>query len=87
MENPKMSFGNNKNIISKLHFKISFAIIFLKYNFEIKHCFSNWCIDFVPYLTPYKFIMKNRSFKMLVAFLLIFVEDTKITFVYNFVAF
>ena len=33
-----------------------------------------------------KFIVKNSSFKTLVVFLPIFVADTKITFVYNFVA-
>ena len=37
-------------------------------------------------MTEYKFIMNNSSFKMLVVFSPIFVEDTKITFVYNFVA-
>ena len=33
-----------------------------------------------------KFIVKNSSFEMLVVFLPIFVANTKITFVYNFVA-
>ena len=33
-----------------------------------------------------KFIVKNYSFKMLVAFWPIFVADTKITFVYTFIA-
>ena len=33
-----------------------------------------------------KFIVKHSNFKMLVAFSPIFVTDTKITFVYNFVA-
>ena len=37
-------------------------------------------------VTKYKFIVKNSSFKMLVVFSPIFVTDTKITFVYNFVA-
>ena len=37
-------------------------------------------------MTKYKFIVKNSSFKMLVVLSLIFVADTKITFVYNFVA-
>ena len=37
-------------------------------------------------VTECKFITKNRSFKMLVVFSPIFVADTKITFVYNFVA-
>ena len=36
--------------------------------------------------TKCKFIVKNRHFEMLVVFLSIFVADTKITFVYNFVA-
>ena len=34
----------------------------------------------------WKFIVTNNSFEMLVVFLPIFVADTKITFVYNFVA-
>ena len=33
-----------------------------------------------------KFIVKYSNFKMLVVFLPIFVADTKVTFVYNFVA-
>ena len=33
-----------------------------------------------------KFIVENSSFEMLVVFLPIFVADTKMTFVYNFVA-
>ena len=37
-------------------------------------------------MTKCKFIVKNSSFKMLVVFSPIFVADTKITFVYNFVA-
>ena len=37
-------------------------------------------------VTKCKFIVKCSSFKMLVAFLPIFVADTKITFVYDFVA-
>ena len=37
-------------------------------------------------VTECKFITKNSSLKMLVVFSPIFVEDTKITFVYNFVA-
>ena len=37
-------------------------------------------------VTKCKFIVKNSSFEMLVAFSNIFVADTKITFVYNFVA-
>ena len=37
-------------------------------------------------VTKCKFIVKNSSFKMLVVLSPIFVEDTKITFVYNFVA-
>ena len=37
-------------------------------------------------MTKCNFIMKKSSFKMLVVFAPIFVADTKITFVYNFVA-
>ena len=37
-------------------------------------------------MTKCKFIVKNSSFEMLVVFSPIFVVDTKITFVYNFVA-
>ena len=37
-------------------------------------------------VTKCKFIVKTSSFKMLVVFSPIFVADTKITFVYNFVA-
>ena len=37
-------------------------------------------------MTKCKFIVKNSSFEMLVVFSPIFVADTKITFVYNFVA-
>ena len=37
-------------------------------------------------VTKCKFNVKYSSFKMLVVFSLIFVADTKITFVYNFVA-
>ena len=37
-------------------------------------------------VTKCKFIVKNSSFEMLVVFSHIFVADTKITFVYNFVA-
>ena len=37
-------------------------------------------------VTEWKFITKNSSFKMLVMFSPIFVADTKIIFVYNFVA-
>ena len=37
-------------------------------------------------VTKCKFIVKNSSFEMLVVFSPIFVADTKITFVYNFVA-
>ena len=36
-------------------------------------------------MTECKFIMKNRSFKMVAVFSPIFVAETKITFVYNFV--
>ena len=37
-------------------------------------------------VTKRKFVVKYSSFKMLVVFSPIFVDDTKITFVYNFVA-
>ena len=37
-------------------------------------------------MTKCKFIVKSSSFQILVVFLPIFVADTKITFVYNFVA-
>ena len=37
-------------------------------------------------VTKCRFIVKNSSFKMLVVFSQIFLADTKITFVYNFVA-
>ena len=37
-------------------------------------------------LTKCKFIVKNSSFKMLVVLLHIFVADTEINFVYNFIA-
>ena len=37
-------------------------------------------------VTKCRFIVKYSSFKTLVVFLAIFVADTKITFVYNFVA-
>ena len=48
--------------------------------------FSCLYVDFLFDLTKCKFIMKNISFKMLVVLSSIFVADTKITFVYNFVA-
>ena len=37
-------------------------------------------------VTKGKFIVENSGFKMLVVFSPIFVADTKITFVYNFIA-
>ena len=37
-------------------------------------------------MTKCKFIVKNNSFELLAVFSPIFVADTKITFVYNFVA-
>ena len=37
-------------------------------------------------VTECKFIMKNSSFKMLVVFSPIFMADTKVNFIYNFVA-
>ena len=49
-----------------------------------KVSFLNVDIWFV--VTKCKFIVKNSSFEMLVVFSSIFVADTKITFVYNFVA-
>ena len=48
--------------------------------------FSFLDVDIWFDVTECKFIMKNSSFKMLVVFSPIFVADTKITFVYNFVA-
>ena len=45
--------------------------------------FSFLQVDFWFDVTKYKFIMKNSSFKMLVVFSPIFVDDTKITFVCN----
>ena len=47
--------------------------------------FSFLFVDIWFYVTKYQLIMQNRSFKMLVVFSSIFVADTKITFVYNFV--
>ena len=49
-----------------------------------KFSFLNVDIWFV--LTKSIFIVKNRSFKMLVVLSPIFVADMKITFLYNFVA-
>ena len=48
--------------------------------------FSFLYVDIWFDVTKCKFIVKNSSFKMLIVFLLIFVADTKITLVYNFVA-
>ena len=48
--------------------------------------FSFLYIDIWFNVTECKFIMENSSFKMLVVFSFIFVADTKIIFVYNFVA-
>ena len=48
--------------------------------------FSFLPVDIWFDLTKCKFTVKHSSFKMLVVFLLIFVADTKKTFVYNFVA-
>ena len=48
--------------------------------------FSFRYVDIWFDVTKYKFIVKNSSFKMLVVFSPISVADTKITFVYNFVA-
>ena len=48
--------------------------------------FSFLYLDIWFNVTKCKFIVKNRSFEMLVVFSPIFVADTKITFVYNFVA-
>ena len=48
--------------------------------------FSFLYVDIWFDMTKCKFIMKNSSFKMLVVFSPSFVTDTKITFVYNFVA-
>ena len=48
--------------------------------------FSFLYVDVWFDMTKYKFNVKNSSFEMLVVFSPIFVVDTKITFVYNFVA-
>ena len=48
--------------------------------------FSFLYVDIWFDVTECKFIMKNMSFKVLVVFSPIFVADTKITFIYNFVA-
>ena len=48
--------------------------------------FSFLYVDIWFDVTKCKFIVKNSSFEMLVVFSSIFVADTKITFVYNFVA-
>ena len=48
--------------------------------------FSFLYVDIWFSVTRFKSIMRNSSFKMLVVFSPIFVADTKITFVYNFVA-
>ena len=48
--------------------------------------FSFLYVDIWFDVTKCKFIVKNSSFEMLVVFSHIFVADTKITFVYNFVA-
>ena len=56
----------------------------MKYCLRGKFSFLN--VDIWFDVTKYKFIVKNSSFAMLVVFSPIFVADTKITFVYNFVA-
>ena len=48
--------------------------------------FSFLYVDIWFDVTKDKFIVKNSSFEMLVVFSPIFVVDTKITFVYDFVA-
>ena len=48
--------------------------------------FSFLYVDIWLNVTKCKFIVKNSSFEMLVVFSSIFVADTKITFVCNFVA-
>ena len=48
--------------------------------------FSFLYVDIWFDVTKCKFNVKNGSFEMLVVFSPIFVEDTKITFAYNFVA-
>ena len=48
--------------------------------------FSFLYVDIWFNVTKCKFIVKNSSFEMLVVFSPIFVADTKMTFVYNFVA-
>ena len=57
-----------------------------KYILLVRDKFNFLHVDIWFDVTECKFIMKNSSFKMLVVFSPIFVADTKITFVYNFVA-
>ena len=52
----------------------------------VRDKFSFLYIDIWFDVIECKFIIENSSFKMLVVFSPIFVADTKITFVYNFVA-
>ena len=57
-----------------------------KYCLRERGKFSFLYVDICFDVTKCKFIGKNSSFEMLVVFSSIFVTDTKITFVYNFVA-
>ena len=64
---------------------------FLEVRRRNKYCFVRGKFSFLYAhiwfdVTKCKFIVKYSSFKMLVAFSPIFVADTNITFVYNFVA-
>ena len=63
---------------------------FLEVRRGMKYClrgkFSFLNVDVWFNVTKCKFIVKSSSFEMLVVFSLIFAADTKITFVYNFVA-
>ena len=51
-----------------------------------KHKFSFLYVDIWFDVAKCKFIVKNSSFKMLVVFSPIFMVDTNITFIYNFIA-
>ena len=53
---------------------------------HVRDKFSFLNVDICFHLAKCKLIVKNSSFKILVVLSLIFVADTKITFVYNFVA-
>ena len=57
-----------------------------EYILLVREKFSFLYVDIWFDVAECKFIMKNSSFKILVVLSTIFVTDTKITFVYNFVA-